>query len=52
MSNLNFFSMQFYHHRLLGDLDKTQKILGPKINPHPPTPYQIQAVIPEPWNFP
>ena len=34
---------QFFFHAVLPSqtsriLDKTQKILGPKINPHPPTP--------------
>ena len=52
MSNINFFSHAVLPSQTSRILDKTQKILGPKINPPPPTPNQIQAVIPEPWNFP
>ena len=48
MSNLNFFSHAVLSSQTSRILDKTQKILGPKINPppSPTTPNQIQAVIP------
>ena len=42
MSNLNFFSHAVLPSQTSRILDKTQKILGPKINPSPPPPHNPQ----------